>query len=378
MTPRPVFYDRALARMSMPPHLRYTVNRCNWSAIGGPQESTITVYGPEEEIWELIEMLRCGVEIDAETGTIWWGYIEEVMIRTGALEIGASLVGMANRIAVAYSYVAPGTSTVGQRRTTPWAVDTISSGEYGTIDFLSSQGGLSDAAAVGRRDAILAARKFPQVVNGASGGDDDFGGPRGRVRYSGSKDALSATIKCRGWFRTLGWRMAAVAATTATDTTAQITSLVGTYGQFFQGVDVEAASGVTLSQYRTGETTAQQEVESLLGIGGASARRLLAKVSQERYLSVYEEPVHTDVRHFLDRYGQMWDEKDPVIESAPPVGVWCQLRDVIPGTADLSKLSDPSIQFIEGAVWQAGKGNGKARYSFRGQPSIEDMFKVQR
>lgn len=370
---RPYFQTRAFAALANRPELLYRVNTMQWAAQAGCVEASITAFGPVLDLWEMIEFLRCPVTIRDEMGVnAWWGYVSEVRVRVGALEIGVTLESMQNAVAVAYSYVAPGTSTVGQRKTTDWAVDADSAAEYGRKEFLSSQGGLSDAAATARRDAILASRKYPQ------GTVNPFGMlPRGSVGYSGAENSQSATIVCRGWWRTLGWRYASVASTANTVTTAQITSLVSTYGQFFTATDVEAASGISSSAYRTGDRTALDEVIDLLNSGGAGGRRLLASVDVDRRLQVWEEPASTSVGYVLKGKdgALLTKEQYPVRPYLPPVGVWCRLTDIIPATADVTKMIDPTLQFIEGATWSNENG---LVLQFRGQPSIEDMLMVMR
>jgi hypothetical protein len=203
---KPRFGTRAFGLKLVDTELVFRVNSMRWQAIGGCSEASITAFGPEQSLWDTINYLRCPVEIYDDKGSaLWWGYVSEAKVRVGAVEIGASVESMQNSIAVAYSYIQPGTTTVGQRKTTAWSSDAGSVAEYGTKEFLSSQGGLSDAAAIAKRDAILASRRWPQGVPG------QFGNPRGRVRSSGAENSKSATLLCRGWYETLSWRYASVA-----------------------------------------------------------------------------------------------------------------------------------------------------------------------
>lgn len=191
------------------PGVRFQVNSMRWGARWGCLEASLTANGTELELWELVEFLRCPVEIYDEVGRLaWWGMVSEARIRVDAIEVGVTLDSMQNRLAVAYSYVTPGTQEVGVRKTTAWADNDESITEYGTKEFLSSMDGMSDAAAEARRDAILASRKWPQ------GGAGQFGSPRGRVRYSGAKRSLSASLLCKGWWSTLGWQYASIPSVT--------------------------------------------------------------------------------------------------------------------------------------------------------------------
>jgi len=510
--------------------LKFQVNSYSFKAIGGCAEASISATGGELGLWDLINWLRCPVKIYDGGGTLlWWGYVHQVQVRQDALEIAASLDSMVNRVAVAYSYVEPGTATVGARKTTAWADNLDSQAEFGIKEFLSSASGLSDAAAEGRRAAILAAQSWPQ---GGVSAQNIGGVPRGRVRYSGARKSLSATLTCRGWWETLNWKYASVGLTsgisnaagandynvddssdalmqqitpiqtinihsisvklkktgspadnlrvrifatnssgnptgsalstatiaasgvtstydvyTATlspeinltrgviyaiqldrsgstdasnyvtvqvdqalgysggvmrvstnsgstwvsrspnadlyftlyqdnqvDSTLQIADLVTDFGQFFTATDLEALSGLLLSSYQDGDNTALSVVEGLLAAGGANGRRLLASVDPNRRVQIWEEPAVTGLSYTLDSQAQLHGTGGILVnENQPPVGVWCRLTDVLPGVVDLTKLVDPSLQFIEGSGWSAGSG---ATYSFRGQPSIESLLEV--
>ncbi len=530
MSLAPTFKSRSFTGRMMP-EINYQVTSMRWDAVGGCAEASITCYGPEQDLWEMIELLRCPVEIRNETGrAAWWGYVNEVQVRVGAIEIGVTLDSMKNKVAVAYSYIQPGTQTVGQRKTTSWSTDSDSVTEYGTKEFLSSQSGLSTAAAEAMRAAILAAQRYPQ------GTINPFGTPRGRARYSGSEDSQSATLTCKGWWNTLGWRYASIAAATGpsyTSTSAteynlgsattnmkimEVISLGGrsynalglsvyakkhgspadnlvlaiyeaddndvpvgsakasvsipggdittslawvsgtfstetnldpakdycihvtrsgaadannyyiinvneslgytsgimkiyngtawvarnpdadmpfsmsvnnnlqstyiirelaeNFGEFITAVDIEVESGISVPSYRDGDTLVLDEILEMLEVGGVNNRRLLASVDIDRRLWVWEEPANTAVNYRINRYGELLDRLySPVDEYAPPVGVWCLLHDVIPASADVSKLNAPELQFIEGATWSEDNG---LLLQFRGQPSIDDLFKIER
>jgi hypothetical protein len=46
---------------------------------------------------------------------------------------------------------------------------------------------------------------------------------------------------------------------------------------------------------------------------------------------------------------------------------------VLSGVVDLTKIVDPSLQFIENARWTA---EGGADYEFKGKPAVEDLLNV--
>jgi hypothetical protein len=353
-------------------NLELKANSLELSVYGGPAAASITVRGGALELWEVLEWLRCPVMVSSDDGErLWWGFVSEVRVRENALEVGATIDSMCNAVAVAYSYVEPGSQVVGTRKTTSWVTDAESIAEFGRKDFLSSQDGMSDATAEARRDAILAARRWPQAPPMQTSGMM----PRGRVRYSGAKKSMSATIYCRGWWSTLGWRMASVSGTTDTATTTQISNLVSTYGALITSTSIEAASGISSSEYRDGDSDALTEILGLMGSGGANGRRLLATVDEYRRLYIYEEPAITTVEYGLNSHGVVLYRGQQIREAKAPVGEWIRMLGVIPGNVDQSKLISPETQFVEGASWSDSSG---MRLKFRGQPSIEEMGKVQR
>jgi len=143
-------------------------------------------------------------------------------------------------------------------------------------------------------------------------------------------------------------------------TTAQISSLITNVGIFFTGTDIENASGVNTNPYRDGDTTAYYELMKLLDTGTTNNRRLLCEVTPWRGLRVYEEPAKpTDIEnsYAIDATGRIirkYDREMPQEEC--PVGMWCHLKDVIPASLDLSKLTDPSLFFVEEASFDVETG----------------------
>ncbi len=187
---QPIFKARDFTDTAQP-GLKFTVSALRWSDAGGPVEARITASGTVEELYRLTAMMRCPVDIYDDLGVwLWGGYVSEIQIGSGAYTYGAQIDSMANKIAVAYSYIEPGTNNVGTRKTTAFAQDDTSIAEYGTKEALISESGLSDTAATNKRDTALAEKFKPQGV----------------LTWGASE--TSAEIVCRGWFDTLSWRLA--------------------------------------------------------------------------------------------------------------------------------------------------------------------------
>lgn len=158
---------------------------------GGPARADLDVLGGRDDLWELVELLRCPVEIlDDEEDVIWWGWISRVEIHDGVLVDAVSLDEMSNRLALAYTTRVPGVSTPGDRETTAWEQDDDSVNTYGTKELLLSK---PQATATEAENALayeLTQRKYPIPVTtlGTSLTDPPVG-----------------KIFCRGWWETLAW-----------------------------------------------------------------------------------------------------------------------------------------------------------------------------
>jgi hypothetical protein len=334
------FKTRRFSDDLLPLPLSYDVVRYSHSVFGGPKAAEIACDGDINDLWELVERLRCPVEIYSNYGDlVWWGYVHEVQLRVGSLRIGVSLENFHNKVAVAYSFVTPGTTNVGARRTTPWAQDSDSVTEYGIRELLYTTNGSTDDHAVAARDAILYQQRYPTPS----------------ITFeSGQASSHEASLFCRGWFDTLKWRYyTAVAATV--DTAIQAENICKT-GQFFTAVNREITSGIETSQFRDGDGTGLDELSELLKMGTTANRRMLAATDPNRVLTIYEESPYNpggNTTWLINSSGELYDPfGTPVRREACPVGVWARLQDVIPATVDTSKLSDPSIIFIDEFEYQ--------------------------
>lgn len=173
----------------LPATMGVTFNWHSWAALGGPEEMEATVTGPSEAIWEVLRWLGYGVEVRNERGsTIWWGFVDDVTVRLGpGLEIGLSLEEMYNRVQVAYTYEDAAGDL--QDAETAWAQDDASVDRYGTKELRHTQADTTATAADALRDRIVTQK----------------GVPRG-VPSVGGEGEVSATVRGRGWYSTLGWK----------------------------------------------------------------------------------------------------------------------------------------------------------------------------
>lgn len=345
---------------SMPP-LQLLPASYSFHAIGGPEQAHIAVHGSLTTLWEAMEWLRCPVEIlDARGEVVWWGYVAAVEISVGAVQVGVSLDEMANKVAVAYGSIAPGSAAAGTRNTTDWASDADSVAEYGTKELLVTDPRGYTQTAENLRDRILAETRYPV--------------PTVRVGQPGGEP--SARLICRGWWRTLDWRYYVQANDADTVTTAQISTIISTIGQFSLTAEIQDASGLSENQSRDGDRTGLAEVMSLLAKGISTDKRLLAKVELDRTVLVYAEPASGSAAYWLDAEGRIYSQYNILVEPHRcPVAFWCRLRDVIPDTADLSKLVQPSPFFVERSEYDVK--SGRLTLEPRGRRSVWEIAEIE-
>ena len=307
--------------------VRYKVQRYSWSVFGGPKQAEISVTAEDEnDLWEMIERLRCPLIIYSEKGDpVWWGYIAEVELIIEGWSLGVNIDSMYNRVAVAY------TDEEG-RKTTDWLEDAVSATEYGKKELLLTNSGSAQAHAEAARARALAEKKFPRPIH-AEGGD------------------AGVVLRCRGWYDTLGWLYYQNVGIDPVDTATQAAAIATTAGQFLSAVDQGVSSGLEISEFRDGDGLALYEIEELLKMGTSNFRRMLASVDINRRLRIYEEPDESKP-YYITKKRELSDELDtPIRKEICPVGVYARLKDVIPGSLDTTKMADPTLVFIESAEY---------------------------
>lgn len=347
---------------ALPAGVTLAVTGYTWSAMGGPAGASITANGSQYALSRLLDVLRCPVEIRAETGELaWWGYVQAVSIQDGGAQYGASLAGMFNSVRVAYSWTDPDAGG-SERRTYPDVdatalQDAASTAMYGVKDALVSIGTATDDAATAAAARILATFRYPQAALDLR----DYAGGR------------QAVITCAGWYDTLDWRYYRSTSTGSSATTDIIADIVTATGQFFAGTYLATASGLDGPDFRDGDTTAGAEVAALLAQGTSGSLPLWPTVGSDRWLTVQAEPTSTAYRLRSDGT-LLTDTGTPVPVWRPVVGVWCGMADILPVIADLSGLVDVTRRFI--TEWEWRQGAARPALTFRGQPSLKDIAGV--
>jgi len=329
------------------PRLEYQVERYSTKAFGGPFEAIVTARGDLMSLWELLEVLRCPVQIRAEEGdVVWWGYINAIDIITVnpyaqiamPIQVSASLETFANRVAVAYNAESDD-GTTGERETTDWVNDTYSQGIYGIKELLASGGDLNNSVmATNGRDVLLAQKRLPIS----------------EITFRQQLPSR-ATIRCFGWWQSLNWLYVDIDSETQTDTATQIVNLCRDYGQFFVSVNSDVISGIASTEFRDGDGSALYNIEKLMWMGTANKRRMLSYTDTDRRVRIFEEPLNTKPM-YQHSDGRVYDQYGvPMRSSQATSGYWVRLTDIIPPNINQEMLSNPDFRFIETAEYDVKK-----------------------
>jgi hypothetical protein len=234
-------FDRSLTGRPLSLSVELAPLKYSKNAIGGCKYAELSASGDELRLWELIDKLRCPVEIaDARGDVVWWGYVDEVKISAGGRSYGVDLRHMANRVRVGYQ------DAEGESQYTGWAENTDSSAAYGDKEYQVTVREPATLAMAERwRDTELARRKYPvpQVETGLR------------------NEPARATVICRGWWETLDWQFYTQIAGTVEFTTERETF-----------VHVDGVSGGD-SNVRAAQSFTADALDLYLG----SARVLVAK-----------------------------------------------------------------------------------------------------
>lgn len=359
---KPIFDKRDFMQTNTQPPVSWTVDSMEWDVMGGPRVANLTPSGDDNALWTLASMLRCPVSIYDDKGRApWFGYVSEVHIANagGVVGVGYSLENMANRVACAYSFIEPGGTVVGERRTTEFSTYAFGTSTYGQKDYIVSVDGMTGENGTLTRDTYLARHRIPQGVAEAGG--------------------MRVSMVCRGWWDTMTWRLAQFGGSSAAIITTKLAEFIPAYGQFLTSAVLETTNTGTINPYKAGDTTAYDECAKLMAMGGSNGRRILVRVDNARRAIFYEEPAVPaagETSYQMDKYGRIYDTGGVPLDphmAAQAVGNYIRLRDVVGVPNDIALLTDPTLQFLEGLSWQ----DGVLVPEFRGDVNVRDIVKAK-
>ena len=210
--------DRSFEDINPDPGLIFDVSEAEWDQYGGPKKCKINISGPSLALWDLLEWLRYYIVVRTDKAErFWWGYVHAAIVKTTVGEIRMSLDEMYNRVKLSYAFMPTGSTEIGDQQDTDWASDAKSVAEYGTKELIASMDGATTVLAEARRDAILAARKYPQSE--FSPRSHDLGGlaDASKAAHLDTPAVIGVQLELRGWWQTLSWQYASEPPVTGID-----------------------------------------------------------------------------------------------------------------------------------------------------------------
>lgn len=340
------FFKRNFQDGQIVPDVSLKVKKYSKHAFGGPRTAIIEASGDDVELWEILELLRCPLEIYNDAGErVWWGMLRLVDLTafnpngqvSSRLKVGVDMLTMHNRVAIAYTQIDI-TTGLATRSTTAWADDLESQAEYGVKELLDSKNAATQEHAEAARDKTLSDLRYPISV----------------VKPAPKANKSLAVLECSGWWPTLGWKYYSNPATDSVDTAEQAKDIITAKGQFFGTVYQDCTSGIAISEERDGDATALFEVMELLEMGTSNYKRMLAVVDPNRNVRIYEEPDPEDGAWLMLADGSLQNQyAEPIEKSTCPVGFWVVQSDMIPGSLNSRLFSDPVLKFVDEMEYDA-------------------------
>lgn len=138
------------------------------------------------------------------------------------------------------------------------------------------------------------------------------------------------------------------------DVVVQMERMVDQGGEFIVDFLSDGLSGILSNPYREGLNKTLPEIQKLLKAGVSSGNEYMFQITPNRVFQLIEEPSFSESTAYqIDLQGVVYDPKgNRFLGEICPVGIWLTLKEgLIPSTANLSYISDPSIRFIPAAEY---------------------------
>ncbi|RMG94047.1 MAG: hypothetical protein D6706_14425 [Chloroflexi bacterium] len=267
----------------------------------------------------------------------WNGFVNEVQVNMGVFSARRGpLVGIANKIAVAYQTVRYNTNPPigGQRKFTDYAEDTTSQSLFGVHQKIYSGGESTQTAAEALRDTLLTEKAYPSIDR-----DLNFGGG----------GEITVTLRCLGYAHFLDSYIYESTTTGTQDASAKITAVLNADPNSLFTVTGIDTNALAVPSQETEMMTAWSIIEKTVKLGDSSANRWLFGVFNGRQAVYKQAP--TDISYetslagaTISRHGtgtmlEPWD-----IE----MGKWLLVRDFLTGQAiKTSPNNGANTLFIE-------------------------------
>ncbi len=143
------------------------------------------------------------------------------------------------------------------------------------------------------------------------------------------------------------------------ETSQMAQNLLTAYGQFFKGVFVNDPSDLGAESYRSGDTTAAEEIEKLLEIGTNNGLRMLARVNYDRTVEVWEMPDEAAPAVEMREDGRLWFRTGVQVSAGfDPTGKWISVEPLLRSVLFTNNFTGSQQFFVDGTRWDGlGKPN---------------------
>ena len=141
------------------------------------------------------------------------------------------------------------------------------------------------------------------------------------------------------------------------ETSQMVQNLLTAYGQFFKGVSVNDPSDLGAESYRSGDTTAAEEIEKLLEVGAINGLRMLARVNYDRTVEVWEMPDEAAPAVEMREDGLLWYRTGIRVSAGfDPTGKWISVEPLLRSVLFTNNFTGSQQFFVDGTRWDdAGK-----------------------
>ena len=167
------------------------------------------------DLLRMLSRIGYGIELfDTSGEKVWWGYVNTIEVKTGAITNAVTMDNMANKVIVVYNDTGSGSTNqaiVGDLGQFTPLTNSFSSSLYGLKVLRVNLGDATSTQATNYGNTILNQRQLPPVVT-------SFGGP--------NSDADKLTITCKGWWSVLDWEYYSNSSTANATVGQQITNMI--------------------------------------------------------------------------------------------------------------------------------------------------------
>ena len=170
-------------------NLKTEVLKLAWSAFGGPDQASIRLYGPAENLLDMTRLLRSPVTVyDPDSKPVWWGFVSEVIVYLEEVQFQVSIEDLFNKVKVIYSFLSPD-NKLSDHYETSYANNTKSQVAFGIKERAIVKDNIDTDYAEYFRDTFL----------------EQSAWPKSQLSQRSTSGYAYVLLHCSGWFATMAW-----------------------------------------------------------------------------------------------------------------------------------------------------------------------------